>query len=688
MGSGASKDDWSQNTRIERFQADLARHDSDGDLFRPKRVLRSGSFGRLGSPSGNGVAAAAAAGGGGGGNVDSNVQSPFEADASYTTPSFGGRSASMLAKLERDCSPAALAAFSPARALKRTPPPTPKTAKKRFFEAAAESASSRHLVQGTTREAIMQQREEERRKREKEHRARLLEMRQEYFLQKLKALQSTQDEILDYRGQRYDESDITYAKKSTLAEVLQRRAQEKREKEVEDHALLEEYRRQYMLDRKRVLKFIQAENFVPNVLVYEWTNRPKRKQEQRRVNSANKKKRAQARKQKRRKQLARKKNVGGKQQNRGKTAKSRNDRVNGTGTGTTAQQSSRKAVERRGKAMRQKINNFQKAGAAKKASSLTRTGRGRTTNRQGSGGSRGRGRGSGRGRGRVNSMVRASANLAAAKSASKFTSRLEAEGHVSPKKQLGRVSAGRGRGRVGSTQSSPLRQHLRDRGSPQRLGQLTKAVQQGGGNVRTRPAQLRLQSQLPSAMSSSSRSPGNASSPGQALFNDALKAHDRSSSRESSSRDSASKSELLSPQIPGKDARQLRRNDARVYHAQGEDVEDGSDDDDESSGSYALHDDDDDDDMHDDDDDVDENEDEGDDLGDDDDNDYENLDDEDNDDDDDEDEDVSSDTPSLEDLQNLWFEVSCLLRASLRTDADAATAERDVCDCLRFLTVS
>ena len=33
---------------------------------------------------------------------------------------------------------------------------------------------------------------------------------------------------------------IRYAKKSTLAEVLQRRAQEKREKEVEDHALLEE----------------------------------------------------------------------------------------------------------------------------------------------------------------------------------------------------------------------------------------------------------------------------------------------------------------------------------------------------------------------------------------------------------------------------------------------------------------
>jgi len=123
----------------------------------------------------------------------------------------------------------------------------------------------------------MQQREEERRRHDQEYRARLLEMRKEYFLQKLKTLQSTQEDFLDYHGHNYSEDDIKYAKRSTLSEVLRRRAQEKQEKEVEDYALLEEYRRQYMLDRKRVLAFIQAENFVPHVLVYEWTNRPKRK---------------------------------------------------------------------------------------------------------------------------------------------------------------------------------------------------------------------------------------------------------------------------------------------------------------------------------------------------------------------------------------------------------------------------
>ena len=43
--------------------------------------------------------------------------------------------------------------------------------------------------------------------------------------------------------------------------------------------------------------------------------------------------------------------------------------------------------------------------------------------------------------------------------------------------------------------------------------------------------------------------------------------------------------------------------------------------------------------------------------------------------------------PSLEDLQNLWFEVSCLLRVPLRTDEQVEEAERRVKESLRFLLV-
>ena len=271
MGSGTSKMDGIENTRIERFHADLIRRDSDGDQFMPQRVVRGGSFGSLGTTT-------------------TKPRSELERQKSHSltplkhrgTGSNAGtplpRSVAMNVALEQDRSPLALStAFSPAKVLHRTPPPSPKSAQKKFLATMQEGNSTKHILRGSTREAIIQQRNEERRRREREHRDNLLHLRREYFLQKLKTLQSTQDDYLDYRGQRYDHSELTYAKQNTLSEVLRRKAQRKEEKQLEEHALLAEYRRQYLLDRKRVLAFIQAENFVPNVLVYEWTHRPNRK---------------------------------------------------------------------------------------------------------------------------------------------------------------------------------------------------------------------------------------------------------------------------------------------------------------------------------------------------------------------------------------------------------------------------
>ena len=108
MGSGASKDDgWMPTARVEQFQADLTRRDSDGDLFRPQRVLRSGSFGALKHADGDSDAPRGGGDGEGGGEErESRSQLPFQP----TTPggvgggSPGaalrfGRSASMLSTL-------------------------------------------------------------------------------------------------------------------------------------------------------------------------------------------------------------------------------------------------------------------------------------------------------------------------------------------------------------------------------------------------------------------------------------------------------------------------------------------------------------------------------------------------------------------------------------------------------------